>query len=389
MSKGNHRLIQGFLTLAILLVGVFGAKAITNLKEPPPKRPRDVAVPLVETLEARRGPVELFVEAQGVVVPHTRTMILSEVAGRVVEVADALRPGSRVEEGDVLLRIDDTDYRLAVAEARAAFAQANLALEQARADADNARRDWERSGNEGSPTDLLLRKPQLADAEARLQLARAREAKARVDLDRCVVKAPFGGRVQTAMIDRGQFVARGAQLASLFATDVLEARIPLPDRELALLDLTLGGDVAPDTAPEARLSTRFGGKVQSWPATIVRTEAELDPESRMVVAVARIEVTTSDEGRVPLSVGMFVEAEIRGRQLTDKLTLPRDALRSDDRVLVVDDEDRVLFRNVRVLQRTESQVVVDGSVEEGESVIVSPLEAPVEGMQVRSVSVGQ
>ncbi|MEX1025305.1 MAG: efflux RND transporter periplasmic adaptor subunit [Planctomycetota bacterium] len=376
---------QIVLVVAIVALGYFGRNKIASLREPPSQAPPASIVPLVETVAVKSGPVELFVEAQGTVVPYIETLLLAEVAGRVLEIAPELREGARVAADQMLVRIDDSDYRLAVAEASAAVAQAELNLEQTRADAESARRDWERSGSEGEPSPLLLREPQLADARAQLELARARMERARRDLERSVVQAPFEGRVLAALVNRGQFVARGAHLATLMATDVLEVRIPLPDPDLAHLDLPLGGRVAPEEAPEVRLSTFFGGEERRWQGRIVRTEARLDPASRMIVAVARVDEPLTDDGEVPLSVGMFVEARIRGRLLLDEHVLPRAALRTGDRVFVVDDDERLRFRGVEVLRRTESDVVVGSGIENGERVVVSPLEAPVDGMQVRPI----
>lgn len=389
MTSPLHRVLQALFVVGTLGFAFLAALMIAGMRTAPEQHLPPVVIPLVETVTVTLENVELRVQAQGIVIPHTQSMILSEVAGSVLEVADSLRAGSLVQEGEVLARIDDNDYALALAEAHAALAQARLKLEQALADAANSKRDWERSGVSAAPSALVLREPQVADARAQLGLAEARQRKAQADLERCVVRAPFTARVRSTMIDRGQFVARGAQIATLIRTDVLEARIPIPDADLAYLDLELGGNINAANAPEARLSTVFGGKEHSWSARIVRTEAELDPASRMVVIIARIENTRSAEGGVPLAVGMFVEVDIRGRHLANKVKLPREALRGEARVMTVDSEDHLRFRTVEVHRQTPDSLIIDAGLEPGDRVIISPLEAPVDGMTVRQAELSE
>ena len=86
---------------------------------------------------------------------------------------------------------------------------------------------------------------------------------------------------------------------------------------------------------------------------------------------------------VPLAVGLFVEAEIQGREVSDAVVLPRSALRESGRVLVVDDESRLHFRPVDVLRVQGDEVVIGDGLAIGERVCVSPLAAPVDGMSVR------
>ena len=233
---------------------------------------------------------------------------------------------------------------------------------------------------------------QLDDASNRLRVAQAelREANATLkraqrDLARTQVLAPYDGRVRSEQVDVGQFVNRGESVAKVYAVDFAEVRLPIPDEELAYLDLPLtqsGGEL--ENPVTVTLRARFAGKQNEWQGEIVRTEGELDPRTRMVHVVARVAAPYAPhDGRPPLAVGLFVEAEILGSQVEDVVVLPRSALRGASRVLVVDADDRLRFRDVEVLRVVRDQVFVRSGLARGERVCVSALEIALEGMRVR------
>jgi len=211
--------------------------------------------------------------------------------------------------------------------------------------------------------------------------------KARRDMERTELHAPYPGRVREERVDVGQFVNRGVAIATLYAVDYAEVRLPISDRELAFVDLPLRFQDGDDEQerPEVVLSADFAGRPHVWKGRIVRTEGEIDPRSRMVHVVARVDdpYGVTDEGRAPLNVGLFVEAEIQGRQLDAAVVLPREALREGDRVLIVDAEGRLRFRSVEVARTDRENVVLASGVAAGEHVCVSPLVSAVEGMPVR------
>jgi RND family efflux transporter MFP subunit len=198
------------------------------------------------------------------------------------------------------------------------------------------------------------------------------------------VLAPYDGRVRSEQVDVGQFVNRGAPVAKVYAVDFAEVRLPIPDEELAFLDLPLtAGGESLDVPVPVILRARFGGQQNEWRGEVVRTEGELDPRTRMVNVIARVDAPYAQTGRPPLAVGLFVEAEISGSQVDDVVVLPRSALRGAARVIVVDGEDRLQFRDVDLLRLSRDRAYVRGGLEPGERVCVSPLESAIEGMLVR------
>ncbi|MGD8397125.1 MAG: efflux RND transporter periplasmic adaptor subunit [Candidatus Eiseniibacteriota bacterium] len=401
-------MLRWILPVAVVLLGIAAAAVMIRSRPEVETRRREVPPPLVRVVTARARDVQLTVAAQGTVTPRTETALVAEVAGRVVAVSPSFVSGGYFDRDDVLIEIDAADYRAAEATARSQVAQAELRVAREEQEAAIARRDWQELG-EGAPTPLALREPQLAEARAGLEAARAALERAQRDLERTRVLAPYDGRVRGEQVDVGQFVGRGTVLGTIYAIDVAEVRLPLPDRELAYLDLPLGGGARagrtgdPPGGPTVLLHGSFAGRTHTWTGTIVRTEGELDPRSRMVHVVARVDDpygrhaegagdaggagNAGDADRPPLAVGLYVNAEILGRHIEDVYVLPRAALRGSDRVIVVDDEDRLRFRQVEVVKTDRETAVVRSGLADGDRICLSTLDNAVDGMRVRTTPV--
>jgi RND family efflux transporter MFP subunit len=241
---------------------------------------------------------------------------------------------------------------------------------------------------EGEPPALVPREPQLAEARAALSSAEATLATAELDLSRTEVRAPFDGRVRTESAEVGQFLMRGGPVATVYGTDYAEVRLAIPDDQLGFLDLpslrrTLT-EPNRDQALPVRLATTLSGTEYTWEGFIARTEAEVDPKTRVIYSVARVKDPYSREepGRPPLMVGMYVRAEIPGRKLENVKTIPRLALRGRDLVLVVDEENRIRRRQIRILRKDGERVLVESGLSVGERLCVTDLDRAVEGMKV-------
>ncbi len=380
-------LLRILLPLLVLAGAGYGTLEMIENRPAPPTRVIEPEIPLVETVDVTFRSVQLTVRTEGTVAPMSETELVPEVAGRVVEISPSLVVGGFFEEGDILFRLDAREYELAVTRARAAIAQANLRLETERQEAAVAEREWALL-DIGEPTPLALREPQIAEALASLASAEATLAAAEYDLERTVIRAPYDGRVRSERVDIGQFVQRGNSVATLYAVDAAEARLPVPDSELAFIDLPLayrdGG--TEDSRPTVILRSQFAGESHEWTGWIQRTEGEIDPRTRMVHAIARVEnpyARGADPNRPPLAVGMFVEAEILGRSSGPVAVLPRSALRGSDQVLTVDGKNELAFRSVDVFRLERNRLLVSGGIAAGDRIVVSPLENAVDGMPVR------
>jgi RND family efflux transporter MFP subunit len=347
--------------------------------------------PFVETEDVKLAPKDFIVESQGTVVAATRIPLISELDGLVTEVSDLFREGAVFQKGTVLLRIDDTDYKAVLAQARAQVASAHVQIETVQAEARLAQKDWEEmeSMQLGNPSSLLFRLPQLEGARAALDSAKAALAKAEKDLERTVVRAPFTGRVVSKLADLGQFVRRGQEMAQIFDVSQVEVKLPIPVSELAYLDPSFGSmdSTKPSDPVKVDLHGDYAGREHVWEGRILRTSGEIDPRSRMISLIAEVDDPYGLNGSVtdqapPLSVGMFVKANIHGRVLPEAFSLPRAALREEDKVIVLDEDNRITFRHVSIARYEESNAVIESGLNNGDVVCISRIEIPQVGSQV-------
>ena len=340
----------------------------------------------MRTWEAHTETVRMSSFTHGSVVPRTESELIPEVSGRVINISKALNSGGFFSKGDMLLEIDSLDYEVALEQARAAVASAESEFANARKAHERQLDLASKQSTSESQRDDALNRMQFAQAS--LREAHARVSKAQRDLERTRLVAPFQGRVRSERVDIGQFVSRGTPVASLYSTDFAEVRLPLNDEELAFLELPLGGVSDPDAAlPTAILRARFGGRDHQWESTIVRTEGELDPQTRMVNVIAQVEAPYDTKGdRPPLAIGLFVEAEIIGRTRHDIFVLPRSAMQANKQIYIIDEDNKLQFRNVDILRAVgEDLYIVDG-LAPGETVSLSTVSNAIEGMAVRPLA---
>jgi RND family efflux transporter MFP subunit len=382
--NGPHK---GFWALLVLLFGSGIAYALLVGKpDPEPEAAIAVAIPIVDVVTAIPLVRSLSVQTQGTVRPLREIKLISQVGGRVESTSAFFTVGSFFRAGEPLLKVEDIDYEFAIAraESRVADARQRVAEEQGRA--LQSKREWRDLGSEQA-NELFLRKPQLASAQAALKASEADLAAAKLDLARTSISAPFNGRVSEKYVDIGQFVTPGTAIATVYDTDVAQVRLPLTGRQVALLDLPLNYEnqsASSAGGTPVLLRAGFANKLWEWQGRIVRTDASIDENSRLVYAVAEVDKPFAHDPsseRPPLSPGLFVEATITGRPLQQVSLLPQSALRTDGNVMVVDAEQRAQLRPVEILQSAGDQVWVQG-LESAERVIVREQSLIVAGMQV-------
>lgn len=374
------------LPIAIVLGG-FGLAAVLLATGPRlDSQPAEVLTPLVRVQAVTLQDIALSSRTHGTVAPRTESELVAEVAGRVISVNPNLVSGGFFSAGEELLQIEPLDYELALEQARAGVTQAESELANARRAATRQDSLGERKLTSAAQQDDAVNR--LRIAEATLRSAKAQLARAERDLARTRVIAPYEGRVRSERVDIGQFVNRGSTIATIYATDYAEVKLPINDEELAFLDLPLGPVTDSTSATPGTgvtITARFAGVEHKWQGQVVRTEGELDPKTRLINVVARVDAPyASRADRPPLAVGLFVDAEIHGRLGRGLAVLPRSALRENNQVLVVDGDDRLHFRPVTVLRIVGEQAYISAGLAEGERVVVSPMNNTVEGMPVRA-----
>ncbi len=372
--------IKSIITIAVLFLAVVMAYGLVATAPAPRQVEPEATATLIRVTEVTPRAVQLRVRSQGTVEPEIKSALIPEVSGRVKWVSSSLVAGGYFEANQTLIRIDDSDYRSALERARATHARAIAEEDHARFEL--SRRQKLVDQNLASQSDLESSRRTHRVAEAVLKDARVALDQARRDLLRTEIKAPYTGLVRSKSVDLGQYVQRGTAIAQIYASDSVEIRLPIADSQLAFLDVPLGqrGEIPEYHQAQVAISSQYGGQQYEWQGRLVRLEADIDAQTRMVNAVARI----PNNVVTPLKVGLFVQAEIYGRQVDDVVILPRVALRNRHQVLVVDDDSRLRFRDVDILRFDGENIFVQAGLQAGDRVNLSPLQTVVDGMRVRT-----
>ena len=344
----------------------------------------------VEGLTLKKTTYAVKVPSQGTVRPRTQSTLLPEVAGKITEVSPNFRPGGFFKKDDLLVKLDAVDYDTAVIVAQAAVALAKVTLAEEQAKAEQAKENWKALGRTGDPGELVARAPQVARAQADLSAAEARVVKARRDVARTIIRAPYDGQVLEQAADVGQFVGQGTTLGKLFATDYVEIRLPLPERESQHLHLPEPFRDAQNAATPTKvhLRTTYVGRPVIWEGLVVRVESSLDAETRQPTAVAQVmdPYAKRADGMPPLKIGQFVEAEIEGDTLDDVYLIPRSAVRAGNEIIVITPQNTLKRTNVEPLFGNEKHLVISASAakspKEGEILCLTPIPFPADGAKV-------
>ena len=333
---------------------------------------------LVETMVAYPSEVGAKISSQGTIRPEHEIFVTSELSGKVTWVSKNFLDGAGFQIGDTLMKIEKRDYELALISTESSLFQARLALEREEAEANLASIEWKRVGK-GDASSLTLREPQLAQARAVLAAAEAAYEQSKRNLERTSIIAPFDGRVRKKMVDLGTNLIPGSRLADIYATASFEVRLPIADKDIPFLGIPLDGtSIDPANRPEVRLSTSYGGDELNTKGSIVRSQSEIDPKTRMISVIATIPISNANSG---FKVGMFVNAEINGLSFPGVTVVPRSAVK-DNMIWVVIDE-KLRKKSVEVIRFEKDFAFISDGLNKNDRILITRLSSYVDGMPVR------
>ncbi len=362
------RILFVFGLPALAIVAVFAM--IASRSEPPKKEQLDLD-PIVDVIELQTMTANFEVSSQGTVLPRTETVLSSVVSGTITSLSPKFVAGGVFEANEVLMRIDPTNFAMAVEQAEALLNQRQIEYDGA----SKLRSQGYRAESE------------YASAAAALASSKADLVRARHDLERTFIRPPYDGMVRAKEADLGQYVSQGTRLGVVFSTEFAEIRLPLTDRDLAFVDLPTATEVAASggaKGPAVTLSAIQKGARTEWAATIVRTEGVVDEASRVTHAVARVDDPYSLHGEGPvLPVGTFVAATIDGASAANVIRIPRVYVRGSDELVFVERDNKLAIRKVDIIRSDSDYVYVSNGASPGERIVATALEAPVNGMSVR------
>ena len=268
----------------------------------------------VLAVEAKAAPAT--VTALGEVNPLWQATLKSQVDGRIVFLSKPLQPGNRVKNGDLLVQIEKSHFKMQVAEAESRLEAAKVSLLKEQREAGEARKNWERSGLAGEPSSpLVLREPQLAAAHSNVKAARAALEYAKTLLGHTDIRAPFDGVITQRHVNPGETLLAGDMLVSLYSLETAEVGIQLDADQWALLSEPVEGAEALLADPRRQAS---------WKGRVVRESLRLGHDSRLRTLF--IQVDHPLEQTPPLLPGSFIRAEITGRNVPGLLCIPESAL---------------------------------------------------------------
>lgn len=375
------------LVLFIILIWFFA----TNSPETDRRPPQQAAKLNVDVLVLEPRNFSIQIESYGTVQPRTQSLLVAQVGGQITSINPSFRDGGFFKKGDVLLEIDPRDHQANVKIAEAQLMDAKQALLEENARADQAKKDWLRLGGDETPSDLVLRKPQMLAAEARLVSASANLDKSRLNLERTRITAPFDGRTLKKNADLGQVVSGNAQLGEIYASDAVEIRLPIRNRDLAFLDLPEQYDGNTDKnntthTPNVDLISSLV-KDQRWAGKVVRTESAIDEQARQLHVVAQIEDPFSTDKKsnssgAAIKIGQYITAEISGRVIKDALVIPSSAIYQSSFVYLAKN-DELLRQEITIAWQNGKQSLISEGLSAGDLIVTTPLGQVTTGTGVK------
>ena len=359
--------------LPLLVIVITTVIVFVIIKNPPEAKlgaPAQAKKIPVEVLKIEPRLYTVSVESFGTVRPLTSSSLTSQVSGQITNLATNFKEGGFFKKGDILLQIDERDFRAQLQIAEADLILAKQTLSEESAQAEQARADWQRLGKKGTPNDLVLRIPQLEAAKASVQSAQAQVKIAQLALERTSVRAPFDGRVLQKHIGLGQVVSSNELLADIYATDFVEIRLPIRNEDLPLINLPEEVSQKGLEPTQVLLYSDLIGD-QQWQGRLVRTEGAIDDDSQQLYVVAQID----DPFSLPpplIKIGQYVKANIIGKTLGDAIKIPNDAVYQGSFVYV-EKESKIYRREIGILWQNQEETLIKSGLEYGETVVTTVL----------------
>ena len=325
---------------------------------------------------------QILISSTGTTQPITQTALTSEVGGEIIYRSKKFSEGSSVIEGEILAKLDDTDLKLQYNNALLQLRTAEVQSQVQKAEAEVAKEAWEKIG-EGAAKDLTLKKPQLKQAEAALNVAKAQVESAKKKLDKTDITAPYTGRIQSVSIDLGSPILPGQPVGVIYTANQIEITLHIKDSDISFLDIPMDGRKLNDNEKSlVTISAPYKGKIQQWQGNIERVDGVIDPVTRMIKIIASFKNEFLEENQTTLPIGLFVEAEINGKFLENVFIVPNVSLATNNEILVVDKNNQIEMRKIVVLKKLKDSIIIKDGLSIGERIIVSKLNIATTGMDV-------
>jgi len=328
---------------------------------------------------------QIQISSNGTTTPLTQTVLTAEVGGEVIYRSKKFSEGSSVIEGEILAKIDDTDLQLQYKNALLQLANAEVQHSLQLAEAEIAKEAWEKIGD-GVASDLTLKKPQLKQAEALLEVAKAQVSSAKNKLNKTEIVAPYAGRIQSVNIDLGTTIIPGQPVGALYTSSEIEVTLAVKDNDLQFLSIPMDGrKLDPSEQALVEIRSFYKGKNQTWIGKLERVDGVIDPVTRMInlIAVFKNDFIETDKPNLP--IGLFVEALIDGINLKNIFSIPVNAISENNEVYIVNNDNELESRQLSILKKYSDFVIVKDGLKAGERIVISKLSTASNGIKVNPV----
>ncbi len=369
-----------------ILLGAFAISYLLWLLgqvQPDPVEEAPAPDVIVEILTPKNFQIQI--SSNGTTTPLTQTVLTAEVGGEVIYRSKKFSEGSSVIKGEILAKIDDTDLQLQYKNALLQLANAEVQHSLQLAEAEVAKEAWEKIGD-GVASNLTLKKPQLKQAEALLEVAKAQVNSAKNKLNKTEIVAPYAGRIQSVNIDLGTTIIPGQPVGALYTSSEIEVTLAVKDNDLQFLSIPMDGrKLDPSEQASVVIESFYKGKTQSWEGKLERVDGVIDPITRMInlIAVFKNDFIETDKPNLP--IGLFVEAKIDGITLKNIFEIPINSISKDNEVYIVDKDNQLELRKLTVLKKYSEFVIIKDGLKAGERIVTSKLSTASSGIKVNPV----
>lgn len=328
---------------------------------------------------------QVQISSNGTTTPLTQTVLTAEVGGEVIYRSKKFAEGASVIEGEILAKIDDTDLQLQYKNALLQLANAEVQYSLQLAEAEVAKEAWDKIGD-GVASDLTLKKPQLKQVKALLEVAKAQVSSAAKKLNKTEIIAPYAGRIKNVNIDLGTTIIPGQPVGAMYTSSEIEITLAVKDNDLQFLSIPMDGrKLNPSEQASVVIESFYKGKTQSWEGKLERVDGVIDPITRMInlIAVFKNDFIETDKPNLP--IGLFVEAKIDGITLKNIFEIPINSISKDNEVYIVDKDNQLELRKLTVLKKYSEFVIIKDGLRAGERIVTSKLSTASNGIKVNPV----
>ena len=352
---------------------------------PTPAGPSGV---LVETTTVSYDSHPTVIQAMGVVKASRSIELKPQVSGQIIAMSDNLIPGGRFVEGDSLLQLDPSDYRLVLEQQENSVVKAQNDLDLEQGNQLVVKREFDLLNEQVSEEEklLMLRQPQLSTLQTELSIARAKKKQAELNLDRTVARAPYNGIVQDLNVNVGTWVSTSSVLATLVGSDSYWVEVSVPEAQLQWLNVPADPD---EQGSRVRIfNSSAWGENAYRDGQLIRLLPGLETQGRMARLLVEIDdpfsLKSINADKPKVMIDSYVKVEIEGRDIAQAVELPREYLRNGRQVWVFDETGKLTIRDVSIGFKNRDTVLVTDGISGGEKIVTSDISTPVEGLVLRS-----